>query len=149
MSFIARLVPDVMQSFWSTGNYPQFYNLRDAARKYDDLVVFEDQKGVLFFSSQAVNFLPKPEAHIQVDWMFPIPEASPVSIAVSYLDSKLKQRIYASPPRVEFGCLNPSGFGLLPRPGWEADMLLRGFSAATRLRCEKHLLTHPPISYRD
>lgn len=144
-----RLVPDVMATLWAAQDYVRFYALRDAHRKYRDLKVYEDGKGRQFFASMQVNVLPFCQKRIAFDPEYVVPEVAPAVLWVSHRDPVLNQTIYADSPQLTIGCRNPSGFGAVPQPGWQIELLCRGYGKHVRDYVESWLGKNAPVKYLE
>lgn len=141
-----RSVPEVMEDLWRHEEYVRFYALRDAVRKYRDLKVYE-LNGKMYFASMHVNVMPGTQKAISFLYDYPVPEVAPAWLWVSYRDPKLNQVIYSDSPHTEIACRSPSGFGVVPCPGWELELLSKGFGKHVRDTVAAWLDKHPNIPY--
>lgn len=116
-----------MRALWAHEDFVRFYQLRDAARKYRDLRVYEDNRGRQYFASMQINTLPVLQKRISFVPDYFAPDVAPAWLWISLRDHELQQTIYSDSPQTEVACRNPRGFGVIPRPGWEIDLLCKGY----------------------
>ena len=143
-----RTPPEVMEQLWKDGEYVRFFALRDAVRRYRDLKVYQ-YNGKTFLASVHVNVMAATTKVISFLNDYPVPEVAPAWLWVSYRDPKINQVIYSDSPQTEICCRNPSGFGVVPCPGWELDLLGKGFGKHVRDTVAAWFDKHPVIQYEQ
>ncbi len=135
-----------MAQLWADEDYVTFYHLRDVARKYRDLQVFED--GVRrYYCSRHVNVMPNTARKINFVSNYWVPEIAPAWLWVSYRDAEVGCVVHTQPPQVEVAIRNPRGFGVVPKPGWENECVGHGFGKSIIAFVNDFLKRHTPIGY--
>ena len=138
-------VGDTLANLWDNGQHDDFHRVRAVIKQYRNVGLYR-YGAKLVYASALVNLMPIVQARVEFA-PHPIPEAAPALLWVSMFDRGLNQKIYSDPPSFELGCRNPSGFGVVPKPGWEGELRAMGCSKSIIKFAQSFLDEHPPLEY--
>lgn len=139
-------VEDWKVFLWDQGRTDDFHLIDRAIKKYRDIRIFSDTKR-MFVVSPRVNLMPDVDRFFDFDHSYFLADIAPCYLKVSVNDADVGCRVYADEPQFEIGVRNPDGFGVIPKPGLDAELAAKLFHKKTVDAIHAFLAKNAKVSY--